>query len=431
MTTPDVVEEETPRAGGGAKRGVVQIVLGTVLGQGLVVLISPILSRLYGPADFAVLQVFTGVVSVMAVLVTLRLELAIPLAKDDKEARSVFGAGLAATLIGSIVLGLAGWLTAPLWAHGQTLDALRAVFWIVPPTGAAIAAFQLVSAQLIRGERYRDLAVRNASQGVGTAAAQLGFGLLGMQHLGLLLGTGLGRLFGLASMRPRKRTQSPDKQPVEKLAVGDLTAAVSRFRRFPLVTTWSALLNNLSRYAAFPLFAVTFGVLSTGSLAFTTRLLALPVTVIGQAVAQVYLGRGAATQRTNPKDLPRLTWYATGRLALLGIVPTLVVILAGPWLFGVVFGQTWVRAGDYARILALAFLAQFVTTPATHVFNIVERQGLALIADSVRLVLVLGGPLLVWQLGGSDLAGVMAYAAAIFVSYLGVLGLVWWALRDA
>jgi O-antigen/teichoic acid export membrane protein len=425
MTAPDVVEEDTPRTGG-AKRGVVQIVLGTVLGQGLVVLISPILSRLYGPADFAVLQVFTGVVSVMAVLVTLRLELAIPLAKDGKEARSVFAAGLVATVLGSLVLGVAGWLTAPLWAQGETLGALRNVFWVVPPTGAAIAAFQLVSAQLIRAERYRDLAVRNATQGVGTAAAQLGFGLLGLQHLGLLLGTGLGRLSGLASMRLRKRTE-----PVEKLQPADLTAAVSRFRRFPLVTTWSALLNNLSRYAAFPLFAVTFGVLATGSLAFTTRLLALPVTVIGQAVAQVYLGRGAVAQRTNPKDLPRLTWYATGRLALLGIVPTLVVILAGPWLFGVIFGQAWVRAGDYARILALAFLAQFVTTPATHVFNLVERQGLALIADSVRLVLVVGAPLLVWQLGGSDLAGVTAYAAAVLVSYLGVLALVWWALRDA
>jgi hypothetical protein len=37
----------------------------------------------------------------------------------------------------------------------------------------------------------------------------------------------------------------------------------------------------------------------------------------------------------------------------------------------------------------------------------------------------------VWQLGGSDLAGVTAYAAAVLVSYLGVLALVWWALRDA
>jgi O-antigen/teichoic acid export membrane protein len=103
--------------------------------------------------------------------------------------------------------------------------------------------------------------------------------------------------------------------------------------------------------------------------------------------------------------------------------------VAGPWAFGWVFGGQWERAGSYAQLLAVAFLAQFVASPVTNVLNLVERQGLALIWEVVRLVLVVGVPWLVWLLGGSDLAGVAGYAGVLVFSYGGVLALVWWVLR--
>ena len=56
--------------------------------------------------------------------------------------------------------------------------------------------------------------------------------------------------------------------------------------------------------------------------------------------------------------------YTAGRLLIVGALPTAVLLLAGPWLFGLVFGPTWTEAGDYARILAVAYLAQFVVNPS-------------------------------------------------------------------
>jgi O-antigen/teichoic acid export membrane protein len=414
----------------GARRGVVEIVLGTVVGQGVLVAGAPVLSRLYAPADFALLQLFTGVVAIGAVLASLRLELAIPLARDHRETRAVVRVGMVSAVAIAGVLGLAGYLTSPWWAHGDTLVGLRALWWLVPLTIVVLAVFQLVSAVLVRGERYRDLAGRNAAQGVGTAAAQLSFGLAGIRPLGLLLGLGLGRILALVSIVGRRRWFGP-RHALDRLTAADLRSALGRFRRFPAVTMWSALLNSAAQWAPAFVFPATFGATPAGWLAFTMRLLTLPATVIGQSVAQVFLGRGAAAQRADSGELPRLTWLAVRRLFLVGAGPAVALAVAGPWAFGWVFGSTWEESGVYARVLAAAFLLQFVASPIGNVFNLADRQGVALVWDTCRLILVVSVPTLVWALGGSDVLGVAAYSGVLVFSYAGVLGLAWWVLRRA
>lgn len=417
----------------GARRGVAQIAFGTAAGQAVLIAITPILSRLYNESDFAILQVFTGVVAFTAVLASLRLELAIPLAKDDHQARSVLRAGLLGAVAVACLVFVVGLATEPLWARTAPLKGLAHAWWLVPFTLAAIAVFQLISAVLVRGENYRDLATRNTSQSLGTAAAQLGFGFGGMRPLGLLLGLSIGRMFGLASVFGRRRLFPPDpsgaaRQPV---TFSDMGAALQRFRRFPLVTTWSGLMNVAGQYAPFFVFALLFTEQQTGWLAFTARVLALPVTVIGQAVAQVFIGRGANAQRGATGDLPRLTKLAVKRLAMVGVLPAIALAVLAPWAFDLIFGSNWHRAGQYAQVMAIAFLAQFVAGPVANVFNLLERQGVALLSDSVRLVLVVAAPVVVWYLHGSDLIAVAAYAGVLTFSYLGVLALAWGVLRHA
>lgn len=425
----------TARTATTGRRGVVQLVSGTAAGQVVLVAVSPILSRLYGPADFAVLQVFTGVVALTAVLAGLRLELAIPLAVDTTQARAVYRAGLIAVVVVALLVGLTGAVTMPLWVEGATLRGLASHWWLVPPTLAALAVFQLTSALLVRTEQYGRLAVRNAVQGWGTAATQLGLGAAGVRPLGLLAGLGVGRVAGLALMLPSLlglgRTRGDDHRRPERVSAGAMLAALRRFRRFPLVTSWSGLLNVAGQYAPFFVFALAYDDRVTGWLAFTARLLAAPVTLIGQAVAQVFLGRGASVRRAGTGELPRLTWQAVRRLFFVGAPPAAVLAIAGPWLFGLVFGADWERSGQYAQVLAVAFLAQFVAGPIGNVFHLVERQGVALAWDAVRLALVVAAPLLVGLGGGSDLAAVTAYAGVLAFSYVGVLGLAWRVVRHA
>ncbi len=65
-------------------RSVAVVTAGTALGQGLVLASAPLLTRLYTPADFGVLAVYSSIVSLVAVVGALRYELAIALLRHNK-----------------------------------------------------------------------------------------------------------------------------------------------------------------------------------------------------------------------------------------------------------------------------------------------------------------------------------------------------------
>ena len=65
-------------------RSVAVVTAGAALGQGLVLVSAPLLTRLYTPADFGVLAVYGSLVSLVAVVSAMRYELAIALPGYDK-----------------------------------------------------------------------------------------------------------------------------------------------------------------------------------------------------------------------------------------------------------------------------------------------------------------------------------------------------------
>ncbi len=65
-------------------RSVALVTTGTALGQGLVLVSAPLLTRLYTPTDFGVLAVYGSIVSLVAVAASLRYELAIALSRHDR-----------------------------------------------------------------------------------------------------------------------------------------------------------------------------------------------------------------------------------------------------------------------------------------------------------------------------------------------------------
>ena len=60
-------------------RNVAVVSAGSAMGQGLLIVSAPLLTRLYTPADFGVLAVYVSIVSILVVVASLRYEMAINL----------------------------------------------------------------------------------------------------------------------------------------------------------------------------------------------------------------------------------------------------------------------------------------------------------------------------------------------------------------
>ncbi len=94
-------------------RGVSVLVGGTAGARVLTVLAAPLLKRRSSPGDFGLLAVYARLLALIAVISSLRYELAIPLPADDGEAAYV-------AVLSLILLGLSALLTGVLvWRLGS------------------------------------------------------------------------------------------------------------------------------------------------------------------------------------------------------------------------------------------------------------------------------------------------------------------------
>ncbi len=399
-------------------RGITSIVVGSLAGQGLVILSYPLLTRLYDPAELGLLTVFTSVVGMISVISTASLEAAIPIPPDDGEAADVAWSALAVVSGTTIVTGVVGFFAAGPLATLLGVPRLAQYWWLVAVTVFVLGAYMVLSEWMVRDRTYGALGRRNLLQGVGQTVTQIGLGLAGVRPLGLLLGVGVGRTLamgGLVSRGGLLRQRAP--------SVAGLRAAVRRFRRFPLLATPSALVNSAGLEMPLLLVSALYGDARAGLLGLTIRVFSGPTAIIGQAVSQVYTGETGAAIRQPSGALGRLLRKAVLRLVLLGAGPALLLVVAGPWMFGLIFGPTWTEAGEYARFLAVAYLAQFAVTPVSSTLFLLERQGHELVWGCLRLLLTAGGTAVCGLLGEPVQVAVIVLAIGHVVSYALLYGL--------
>lgn len=394
-------------------RAISSIALGSVAGQGLVILCYPLLTRLYTPAEFGLLTVFTSIVGMISVVSTTSLDMAIPIPPDDREAAAVAWAAFGSVTLVSVATAVAGlFLSAPLAAL-LGVPALAQFWWLVVLTVFTIGAYLLLSEWMIRGRNYGALGRRNLFQGIGQSGVQVGLGLLGVRPLGLLLGLGAGRLVAMGGLLSRGGLL---RQPRPSLA--SVRAAVQRFRRFPLLATPSALVNTAGLEVPLLLVSAIYGDARAGLVGLTVRVISGPAAIIGQAVNQFFTGESSSALRDSQGTFGSSVRRAVRRLLAVGIGPAVVLVALGPQLFGPIFGSEWTEAGEFAQLLAFGYLAQFVVTPVSSTLSLLERQGQMLGWGSLRLVLTAGGPALCGVLGAPVIAAIGALAAGQLVSYV-------------
>ncbi len=395
-----------------ALRGVLSIVGGSAAGQGLVIASYPLLTRLYDPAEFGLLVVFSAVVGMIGVVSAAALEAAIPLPADDGDAAAVAWAGLTAVGVTTLLTASLGWVLAAPLAGLLGVPLLADHWWLVCLSVLVLGCYLVASEWMIRARTYGALGRRNLLQGVGQVATQVGLGLADVRPAGLLLGFGAGRLLGIGGVTGRGgllRRRPPGRTAIR--------GALRRYRRFPLLAAPSALVNSAGLEVPLLLVSAVYGDARAGLLGLTVRVIGAPATIIGQAVHQVFTGEAGARVRQPDGGLGASVRTAALRLLAVGGLPALVLVAFGPDLFALAFGPQWREAGEFARLLAVAYLVQFAVTPVSSTLFLLEHQDRELGWVTLRLLLTAGGPLVCGIVGAPIGTAVLALALGHVVSY--------------
>jgi len=409
-------------------RGVTVLAGGAALGQAINVFVSPLLTRLYSPADFGVFGVFSSILAIAIVVASLRYEYAIILPEDDRSAANVlalcFMMLIGTTLCVWFILQflrdqITTWTNAP--GLGQYL-------WLIPLGMLGAGAYQILNYWTVRKRDFVRIGKTRLTRGVGRALFQVGLGFAASGPLGLLVGQVAGECIGSASLASAALKR--DGVILGAVSLDGLRETISRYRRFPIFSGTADLIDTLGLNAPQILFAAFYGAEVAGWFALGQRVIAAPLNIVVDSVSQVYFGEAARLPRDDPRSMRRLFLKLTGRLALMGAIPVVLICALAPWFFAVVFGQSWEIAGRYVQILGVMFAIRFAVVPLQHTLNILERQDLYLAWDSARLVMVIGALLAANAMGFSHIRAVAAYSVAMSAAYFLLVGIIWHAMAN-
>ncbi len=401
-------------------RDVALLAGGTALGQGVVVLTSPILTRLYTPEDFGILAVYTSILGIVTVVASLRYELAIPLPEDDETAATLLTLSLAIVLGMSLLTGVGVWLLGDWIAMWSNAPALRSYIWLLPLGLLGAGVYQALNYWTTRAKRFSLLGYTQALQALGQVGVQTFSGVPGLGAFGLLVGFVAGRFLGVGFLLRQVRLPRGATRPVAWVQVA------RRYKNFPLYTAWASLVNVVGTQAPPILFARYFSVDTAGFFSLTMRILSLPASLVGQAVGQVFYP--IVAERANDPEVSRVLVERTATVLLVVSFPVFALVgLLGPELFALVFGEAWAVAGRYAQFLAPWLLLSFVSSPLSMFVLAKEKQRQAfwvtLYETLLRLLAVWAGG----RLASPDWAVKFYAGAGVLISLI----YVGWVLRLA
>lgn len=359
---------------------------------------TPILTRLYSPADFGEVTAFIALLGMLASASTGRFDQAIPVASGSRDAYGLWSLSvlIAATVAAGVSLLLVivdpGAGTLPLSPRGRALI----------PIALFATCFAQASAQLaLRRHMNVVVAGSRVSQFGSQVAVQLGAGLMGLGAIGLVVGDAAGRgVAGLAYLRLAGRAVA---RAFESAAVG-LTDILRRYRAYPLLSGPAALLNVASLQLPPLLLAAMFAPSVAGAYGVAFRILGLPASLIGQATSQTFLRRASLVAGA-PERLSRLT-SAVILLAFAAGGPVfLVLAISAPAVFRVVLGSQWSAAGTYAAVLAPWFFLWLVSSPVSGIIHVRGAHRISLMVTIAEVSFRVGA-IWVGALWSDDLAAV-------------------------
>lgn len=404
---------------------ILKLMSGTVIAQALPILISPVLSRLYEPLQFGYLTTYYSVINILSALVCLRYDQGIILPREDRKAANVFWLGVIVTGVISVILFLLYLVFQTTILMLLQAEELGNIFQFIGPILFFSGLNLILSSWSTRQKKFWRISSRLVINTLILSVVQILIPVLGLKTpLGLVYGVIAGAIAAAVILAIEVWREDKAKLTTGMDWIAIRSVAVE-YKKFPLIETWSYLMNTLSWQAPGLLLSLFFGQTVVGYYGLGYKVLVMPMALLGVPIAQVFSQRAVVEKES--QSLGIFVEKVFQQLVKLGLFPLLLVAIIGPEAFSFVFNSSWVEAGRYAQILSVWIFFVFISSPISSLYFILNKQEVGLAFNIVALItrvlsIVVGG-----LIGDIDLT-------LFLFSITGVLLYIWattWLLKSA
>lgn len=391
-------------------KGAGVVALGTAIGQGVVLLVTPYLARIYTPAQFGQLALIATVSNIAVAVGCIRFDLAIPSSKDQDVRPLIALCVLASAAIAFVtVVGLA-------ILRVFTETRIPEPFNTPLIAGVCIALVGLQQAALgyaIRRRDYLNVASVRLAQGAGFTA------LASMPTVGLPWAHALSFTAALPVLHQSLR---PHSKPDHSLA-----AVARSHREFPLHSLPGAILDVVGYSMCLWTLIGAYGSTEAGHFSQVQRVVGAPLMLVGISIGQVLLRHTVDLVDDRPA-LRRLMLKILKSLATFAALTLITVMLVGSSVLRQLLGTQWRVDTEFLTLIAIAVLVRACVSPLSAVLVTLRRFDLGLAWQAAYFVSA--ASLMPWVAGSVDSIGFLRfYAFHECMFYLAYLALIDHAIR--
>lgn len=378
---------------------------GIAAAQVISLVFMPFLTRLYGPEAFGALAAFTAIINIITPLATLGYANAIVMPETEEGASAVARLSLlCAAFVAPLTMGFIFLFQAQL-AVWTGLEATPSVLYLIPAALLVGALLSVANQAAVREGLFKAKAGSYVTSTLVNNIGKLAGGLLAPSGLLLIVFHLLGGALNYAMLLARV-PRTGVFQVRSWFGLAGVRQAASEQRDFALYRMPQSIINAASVGLPVILLVRLFDSATAGQYSLTVLVLSAPVMLLGQSVEDVFYPKITRAIVNGSQDAGKLLRKATTVLSLLSVGLFGIVVLAGPILFSIIFGDEWRRAGEYVQWVAISSAGVLASRACVAAYPALKLQAYLLVQTVISLGLRVAALYIGFFYFKSDLAAI-------------------------
>ncbi|HHO1780377.1 TPA: type 8 capsular polysaccharide synthesis protein Cap8K [Staphylococcus aureus] len=350
------------------------MILSSGIAQVILIITTPIITRLYSPAEFGEFTIFSNIAMILIPIINARYDLLIVNAKNDRSANILSQISFLISLL--ILLILIPILAISAWLYPNFI--LDFIFIIIMLF--LVSLTNIFTNYLNKERKYKVLSLINVFRAGSMALLQIIFGLLSLGSLGLIIGFSLSYITGITlGYKTFKKHFNIVRNKEE-------TKALFLENKNQLVySTPSILLNSLSFSVVVFFIGILYTNTEVGIYGMAIRVLGIPVTIISLGLSKIFMQQANDyyIERGNFRNL-LLKFSST--LVIVSIILYVPLYLFSEELVNILLGHSWVDAITVIKIVIPLFVIRLIVSTVSLSVIVLQKQQLELILQALFLI---------------------------------------------
>ncbi|CAM4076460.1 lipopolysaccharide biosynthesis protein [Kerstersia similis] len=347
---------------------------GAISGQLVVLMVSPILTRIYSPDAFGVFGGYVACLYILGCVSALKYDVAIPLVKSSRQANSLIALAVFINVIFSVLIFFIIFCVLALYPNKE----YEFVLWALPLGLLLSGVYSVFMYYNLRLRKAGLIAKTRFIQSLSGAMAQVSLGYL-MAGVSALV---IGQIVSISAGGGRLMRASRLKNMRCYFSASLLWATARRYIDFAKYNSPSALLSVGNNHLPVILIGGLFSPAAAGVYVIVHRILITPLSIVSSSISSAILSFGA--------DSSKMSFGRNVVLVFLCLSPLSVfAAVFGYHVFGYVFGAEWASGGQVVAWMMLFLSYKFMYDATFMLYaarnNLKEGLGTQIIVFVIRL----------------------------------------------